>query len=362
MTEMDQMLRDVWLVHGGRLVGDGVPPADVAEAETTLRHWGDWFDHWAGKARRYETLADEAVRDGRLLSGGMLYWYGAMAYHYAQFLWFADPDRREEGQRQKVRLYDRAAPLLSPPAKRFSVALDGFLIPGFLRLPDGPGPHPCVVLLGGLESTKEESLLFENLCLARGLATCTFDGPGQGEFYFQARLRPDFERFTSAVVDFLEQRPEVDKDRIGILGRSLGGYYAVRSAALDHRFKACVAWGALFDLSHFERMHAATQAGFAYVAGYESAQSAAGYLKEAINLAGVAERLRCPLYVQHGAKDHLMPIEQVTRLREATAGVRDVIWDVPEDGNHCCHNLAHIVRPEMADWLAQKLGGSVCRR
>ena len=62
-------------------------------------------------------------------------------------------------------------------------------------------------------------LPFENRCLARGLATCTFDGPGQGEMYFQTRMRPDFHRCASVVVDWLERRPEIDIGRLGVLGR-----------------------------------------------------------------------------------------------------------------------------------------------
>jgi hypothetical protein len=30
-------------------------------------------------------------------------------------------------------------------------------------------------------------------------------------------------------------------------------------------------------------------------------------------------------------------------------------FDIPEDGNHCCHNLYAVVRPRMADWLAERL-------
>ncbi|MEA3028619.1 MAG: hypothetical protein QOF91_3904, partial [Alphaproteobacteria bacterium] len=26
-------------------------------------------------------------------------------------------------------------------------------------------------------------------------------------------------------------------------------------------------------------------------------------------------------------------------------------------GNHCCHNIYSVVRPRMADWLAERLGG-----
>jgi 2,6-dihydroxypseudooxynicotine hydrolase len=351
------LLRDVLLVHGGRLTGDGVPAADVAAAEATLTRWEDWFEFWSRRARSYEELGDRALASGRRQSAGMLYWYGSMAWHYAQFLWFHDLPVREEGQQQKVRLYQLASPHLVPPAIPFRVSVQGIVLSGWLRLPSGAGRCPCVILLGGLESTKEESLLFEQLCLSRGLATCAFDGPGQGECYFQARLRPDFERFTAAVVDFLEWRPEIDSSRIGILGRSLGGYYAVRCAALDERLRACVAWGALFDLSHYRRMHRLTQLGFAYVAGHASQAEAEEYLQTAINLDGVAEHLRCPLYVLHGGQDHLMPAEQVERLRKAVTGAPETVWDVPPDGNHCCHNLSHIVRPRMADWLAARLGG-----
>lgn len=137
-----------------------------------------------------------------------------MCYHYAEFLWSHDPGNREAGQHRKVALYREAAPLLDPPAQRFDLPLDCLTIPGYLRLPRGQaGRVPVIVFLGGLESTKEENYLFENRCLQRGLATFTFDGPGQGEMYFQAKLRLDFHQFTSAVVDWLEKRPEVDATR-----------------------------------------------------------------------------------------------------------------------------------------------------
>src|SRR5581483_4192079 len=164
-----------------------------------------------------------------------------LCIHYAQFMWFHDPVRRKAGQLRKVELYDRAAPYLEPPARRIEIEFEGSAIPGYLRLPPGPAPAggwPCAVLIGGLESTKEESLLFEDLCLDRGVATFAFDGPGQGELFFQVKLQPDFERYTSAVVDELEQLPELDSHRLGVLGRSLGGFYAIRSAAHDPRLRA----------------------------------------------------------------------------------------------------------------------------
>jgi 2,6-dihydroxypseudooxynicotine hydrolase len=354
----DAILDQVWKASALRMVGDGVPAGDMSAAQRQVSRWEEWYPFWAECGARCEKLARETLALGRRLSAGELFWQASLSHHYAQLLWFHDLPTRDAGQRRKVELYREAAPLFDPPAERFDLPFEGFTIPGYLRVPPARGGRaPVVVLLGGLESTKEESYLFENRCLQRGLATCAFDGPGQGEMYFQARMRPDFHRFTSAVVDWLAARPELDASRLGVLGRSLGGYYAVHSAAHDPRFKACVAWGVLYDLSYYDGMHEPSRSGFAFVAGYKNPAEASKYLKETINLEGQAQRLRCPVYALHGAQDDLIPPSQVDRLRAALRHHPDVTFDLPSDGDHCCHNLYHIVRPRMADWLAERLGG-----
>jgi hypothetical protein len=172
-----EILDSVWSASGIRLIGDGVPAGDVMAAQAKLTHWDEWFPYWIRLGDTYERLAREALARNRRQSTGELFWQACLSYHYAQFLWFHDPVRRDQGQMRKVALYCEAAPLFAAPAIRFDVPFDGFVILGYLRLPPGAsGRVPVVIVLGGLESTKEESYRFENLCLARGLATCTFDG------------------------------------------------------------------------------------------------------------------------------------------------------------------------------------------
>ena len=83
-----------------------------------------------------------------------------------------------------------------------------------------------MIICVGLDSTKEEMAFYETLLLDRGMATLPFDGPGQGEAEYDMPIRGDFEVPVKAVVDFIESRDDLDATRIGIMGVSLGGYYA----------------------------------------------------------------------------------------------------------------------------------------
>jgi 2,6-dihydroxypseudooxynicotine hydrolase len=74
-----------------------------------------------------------------------------------------------------VRCLTDALPHLDPPGERIQIPFDGASLAGILRRPAGPGPHPVVVLIAGLDSAKEEFRAVEELFLRRGLATFAVD-------------------------------------------------------------------------------------------------------------------------------------------------------------------------------------------
>ena len=207
-----------------------------------------------------------------------------------------------------------------------------------------------MLLLGGLESTKEESYGFENLCLRRGLATFAFDGPGQGEVFFELKLQPGFERYTSAVIDQLERQDELDTNRLGVLGRSLGGFYALRSGAGDDRLRAVVAWAFFHDMDDFAR-DARAHTGRISLRRGRLERTAGG---TALDLSDVAADLRVPTLLLNGHNDPIFPPRQMERTIAALANAPKEVVIEPE-GDHCCHNMGNIVRPRMADWLARQL-------
>ncbi|GAB3854656.1 alpha/beta fold hydrolase [Nocardioides maradonensis] len=342
------------MLNWGRLLMDGLPYADLLAARDRDPEV-NWFDFWMGRADHYEKLADAALAAGHDMTAGYWLWVGSMSAQYAQFLWF--DERRPRGQKRKAELYHRAAPLLDPPAERVDLPIDATTIVGYLRLPRGTAPGaavPCAVLLGGLESTKEESYLFENLLLERGMATFTFDGPGQGEMFEDVALSGDYDRYTSRVLDHLITLDTIDSDRVGVLGRSLGGHYALRAAACDQRFRACVSWGGFIQMDEWDFETPMTKQSWKYVTKAADLEEARIRVRDALDVRPILGDITCPTYVQHGALDEI-PITEIDETRRLLANA-PLVLDIEPTGDHCCHNLGPAPRLRMADWLADQLG------
>jgi len=117
------------------------------------------------------------------------------------------------------------------------VTLSGWYLPSANRA--------AVVLLHGSGSTRS-SVLDHAVVLARGgYGVLLFDARGHGESGGRAM---DFGWFgdsdIAAALDYLEQRAEVDPQRIAAVGLSMGGEEAIGAAAADGRLRAVVAEGA----------------------------------------------------------------------------------------------------------------------
>lgn len=348
MTTVPDFLRSITY----RMLADGLLLQDIRAAES-IDDWATWGDFWIDRARGHERLATVASGVGRAVTASQHLVRASLCAHYAQFLYFDFPEIKRRAVELKAALYAAAAPLLSPPAIPVEIPFAGGSLPGYLRVPAGTAPCPAVVLVGGLDAAKEDANQFSDLCLERGVATLAFDGPGQGEAFYRGHLfSAEFHRSISAAVDLLETRSEIAEGRIGVLGRSLGGFLAPQAAARDLRIKACVAWGALYDLGSFDRKPPLIQEGYRFITG--AADLAEAKARAAfVDLSGTAEAIACPLYVVHGMKDNSVPPESAERLVREARGPTE-LWLVP-DSIHCNHDVAHVVRPAMADWLAETL-------
>jgi dienelactone hydrolase len=201
---------------------------------------------------------------------------------------------------------------------------------------------------------------------ARGISVLICDHPGSGEALRLHGLvaRLDTEVAASACIDHLAGRADVDPTRIGITGISMGGYYAPRAAAFEHRLAACAAWGAFHDLSgvlaNLERTgaHSAPPFQGPWVFGITEPDARADLLS-AKTLDETAAEISCPLLVLHGESDRQVPVEQARRTlagatNAAKRELRVIAAGEPGD-QHCQMDLPSIAIDIVGDWFEEVL-------
>lgn len=345
-----------------RMVTQGVDLGDFERTTARIERWEEWLPEWVETGELHLGLAREAEAEGRERTAGEAYVRAALCLHFAKYVWVLDPDlNRVTTERSRDALY-AAHRLLDPSAERIEARLDGAMLPANLRRPRGVKHPPLVILIPGLDSTKEEFFNFERVFLDRGLATLSLDGPGQGEGGFEAPIRPDYEVAVAAILDALAGRDDVDLDRVGAAGVSLGGYYAPRAAAFEPRLRAVAGvsgprnFGELWD-----ELPSVTRESFIHYSRSPDEETGRACALE-LDLAGVAERISQPLLVITGKLDRLIPWRSTKDVADAAPNAEFVLY---EEGNHVCNNVAYRYRPLLADWLAERLADLVrrpCRR
>lgn len=312
-----------------------------------------WYPTWRAEAQDAEAEADRLATDGRHVSAGDRFHYASACYHWGQYLARLGSDEKAEGRLGRVRCYRRAVELMDLGIEPVSIPYEGTELPGYLhRAAGGRASGACVVMVNGADSVKEEYHNWAREFVRRGLSVLTMDGPGQGEMVGVLPMRADaWEEPMGAVIDALAARGDVDADRIGIWGSSLGGFLALRAAALEPRFKAATSSGGFYDFRDYRYWPVSTQLNVLEDLMLPSLSEVRTYLAERCTLEGLTERIACPYLVIHGARDELVSVAEATRMAEGPRGELVVF----EDGFHTCTNHNATLVPLMCDWMAHAL-------
>ena len=350
----------------GRFIANGIDYNDFARTTAAIERWDQWLERWTETAEVHVALAEAAAAAGRERSAGEAYAQAAVTYHFSKFVWVLDAERNRANTEAAIRCLYAAHARLDPTAERVEAAMDGGTVVGNLRRPAGAAtsggpderargrPCPLVVLIPGLDSTKEEFFCWEAVFLARGMATLSLDGPGQGETAWQMPIRPDYELAVGAILDAIAGRPELDADRVGAVGVSLGGHYVVRAAAFEPRIRALAGVSGPYDFAAgWDTMPALTRETVVHHTGASSEAQARTRAGE-LNLDGVAQRVTAPCLVVTGRRDRVIAWEQTKRIADAVGGAE---WVLYEDGTHVCNNIPYKYRPLVADWMHARLAG-----
>jgi pimeloyl-ACP methyl ester carboxylesterase len=222
---------------------NGVKPEDAREALGMIESLDP--DAWAGawsklgerdmtRARSLERTSPAAARD--------LYYRAWHNFNTGRWPTEKNSAGKRRAYERGLAAFEQYARLLTPPIETVRIPFEGKEIVGYLRLPQNARPAPVVLGINGLDSRKEDVAANTDAYLRIGVGVFAVDMPGTG----QAPLLADVgaERMFSRVLDYLQNRADVDAKRVVVQGRSWSGYWAALLAYTEKdRIRGAVVHG-----------------------------------------------------------------------------------------------------------------------
>ncbi|MEO8288338.1 MAG: alpha/beta hydrolase [Chloroflexota bacterium] len=246
----------------------------------------------------------------------------------------------------------------------FEARDSGRLSGWFVQAPaDSDHPAACVLLVYGYGGYKEQMIGYAQMMHNSGFATFMADMQGSGLRRGAPVTLGYKERWDLMdAVRYVRSRPDVDPERIGVLGISMGAATALLAAEEDQSIKVIVADSSYANLTDM------IQPGLRAFVGAPAAMLAPLIVRYAETMLGMrssdvrpeeaaAKLGNRPLFIIHGADDSLTNPESAQRIYDAASGPKE-LWVVPE----CGHSLGPVVSPEeyrrrIADFIWAAFGG-----
>lgn len=328
-----------------------------------------FFDSWGRMADALVTLGEECEAAGHLLSASEKYRRATAYYMTAERMQARDYAPRQQMYRTMMDVMQRFIDTGGLNWERIDIPFEGSSFPGLFIPGHGEGPRPTMIFCNGLDSVKEMIALSVGDSFAkRGISVIAVDQPGVGEALRLNGLPAiyDTERWAGAVVDVLERRTDVDSDRIGIMGWSLGGYYAPRAAIYEKRLKLCVAWGANHNWGELQTRRLKNEGENPVPHYWEHVMWVWGQpdmeafmaLMQKVTLNGHMENMTVPFLITHGANDRQIPREYAYQSRDQAVNSPRVDFQLFTDREggveHCSADNMEPAKSYIADWVRDR--------
>lgn len=235
--------------------------ADIGEVLATTARIVDgdadsWLQEWTATAGAAWATGLAAVRSGRRVSALAHFRRAATYYSTAlfQISHSSEQGRRLDIWRRQRACWEQILDLSPVRGERLGIPYENTTLPAFFFRAAGAADEarPLVVVNNGsYQATSEMWAQAGAAAAERGYHWLTFDGPGQQATLFEHRIpfRPDWETVLTPVLGAMLARPDVDPDRVAVLGIGQGGYWVTRALAFEHRFAAAVVDPGVVDVS-----------------------------------------------------------------------------------------------------------------
>jgi esterase FrsA len=323
----------------------GLDPGDVKEALASIHtkdkdEWAAGFmkvgDRYANEAKSLEA-SDPVKANADYIRAWRIYSFGRWPVP-------ASPGK-QKAYAKAIEAFLAHTKFLDPPLQVVHIPFEGKEIIGYLRLPkDAKQPVPLVIAVNGLDSRKEDLSESFSAILPFGIGFLAVDGPGTGQS--PIKVSEHAERMLSAVIDYAQSRPEIDKNRLAIHGVSWGAYWATKMAIVERaRLRGTSAQSPPIDaffqkdflLSHLlgnrEYLFDQVPALMSVIEGANSVDDLARILPTlSLVKQGLLGKPMAPMLVIGGVLDTQVPIEDLYLLL-SKGDVPKTAWINPQGGH-----------------------------
>jgi dienelactone hydrolase len=309
-----------------------------------------------------EAMARAAAAEGHLITARQNYFTAAAYYTMAQGPIHEDGNAVNLAlSAKKNACYDKFIQYAGHRIEKVEVPFEATSLPGYLHFPPGTsGRVPCVVFLGGMDNFKEMLVTSpSDKFLERGIAVLTFDGPGQNEARISRNIVCTEDNFISAgksAMDLLLARNDIDPDRIGITGISMGSFWLTQIVAHDHRYKAAAGFYICHEPGQATLLNVAIPVfkdRYMWMAGYHDENAFDEFAKK-LTLEGLGAKITCPYLSVAGEDDDLSPVEHTYKLHDEIKSPNTLVVYRGE-----LHGVTDNmdVRAFIADWMKDRFAG-----
>jgi esterase FrsA len=323
----------------------GLDPADVREAFASIKtrdkdEWAAAFmavaDRYMAEAKQLEA-SDPAKANADYIRAWRLYSFGRWPIP-------ASPGK-QRSYAKALEAFRAHARFLDPPLEVVRIPFEASEIIGYLRLPkNAKGPVPLVIAVNGLDSRKEDLSESFSAILPYGIGFLAVDGPGTGQAPIKVSETAD--RMLSRVIDYVQTRPEVDKNKIAMHGVSWGAYWATKMAIVERaRLRAASAQSPPVDkffqkdflmnslLGNREYLFDQVSALMSILEGVKSLDEMAAFLpKMSLVKQNLLGKPTAPMLILAGVLDTQVPISDIYLLLDKGSVPKEA-WINPQGGH-----------------------------
>ena len=316
---------------------------------------------WSSVAAEAESRARYWQSRGARCAALGLYERAALLYGRTHYSFYGDDPRRVRYLDKLTKTFEQVIELSPHAVSRVVLPFEGKHLHGVFEHGRDAAKQPCVICLPGMDMFKEDwHVGRRERIVPRGWVGISMDGPGQGESLTRGlKMTIDnYDRALGAVIDWLVQQPQVDPERIVLIGSSMGSWWGARCAAAEPRLKAVSGNMAALGDKMVDTAQPSFLANLAFMTGIADVEKLHGFIAD-MTLAEVAPKVKCPYLVVVGENDELTTLESTRATYERLGGAKE-LWVYEREFHPLGPTCAEWLDASL-DWLGQAMEGRIAK-